>query len=100
MYYEFKALEGKALFNIDTLNYGNTIFTKHDISAQLVSLSKEKAEEYYNEYQQMYIKNYEDKQQTSTLDNSDFEQQVQLLKLKVLEDSSASKKDIQIIEHK
>ena len=99
MYYEFKALEGKALFNIGNFTYGNTIVTKHDISAQLVSLNIEKAEEYYNEYQKMFAENYGIKEQVNTLNNEDFEQQLQLLKLKVLEDSSASRKDIQIIEH-
>ena len=76
MYYEFKALEGKALFNIDTFNYGNTIVTKHDISAQLVSLSNEKAEEYYNKYQELYTENIESKQRERTLSDEEFEQQI------------------------
>lgn len=48
-YNEYKAPEGKVLFNLDNFTYGNTILSIHNLN--LVVLDKEEAEILSNEYE-------------------------------------------------
>lgn len=48
-YNEYKAPDGKVLFNLDNFTYGNTILSIHNLN--LVVLDKEEAERLSNEYE-------------------------------------------------
>lgn len=48
-YNEYKAPDGKVLFNLDDFTYGNTILSIHNLN--LVVLDKEEAERLSNEYE-------------------------------------------------
>lgn len=45
-YKEYKAKQGKVLFNIDTFSWGNQIMTRPDNDFNLIEMTKEEAEYY------------------------------------------------------
>ena len=49
-YKEYKASEGKVLFNIDNFTYGNMMLCSADTVLNLIEVNKEDAEEYQKTY--------------------------------------------------
>lgn len=61
-YKEYKAKQGKVLFNIDTFSWGNSIMTRPDSNLNLIEMTKEEAEYYsatFSESEQNLRDNFE-----------------------------------------
>ena len=105
MYYEYNAINGKVLFNLKTFTFGNTILSSKDLSTKLITLDLEKAKEYSQEYDSI-IQEVREKDSERALKslNSLLEEEPQytsleLLKLKVLQDDTSSRENIETIKH-
>lgn len=82
-YNEYKAPEGKVLFNTDDFTYGNTILSMHNLN--LIVLDKEQAEQLQNEYnakqeeaskmrESLMRAYYEQEQETRDIEDAEIEE--------------------------
>lgn len=105
MYYEYNAINGKVLFNLKTFTYGNTILSNKDLSTKLITLNLKEAQQYSQEYDsilQEIIKSEPKKSIKSIeplLEEEPRKTSLELLRLKVLQDDTSSRENIEIIKH-